>query len=388
MTAKIVKSPNYDVKNLESAIAEAISDLGISLAGKKTAVLKPNIVICTKPGSAIITHPAIVEALINVLEKNGIENIIIAEGPGLGADEINFFNVSGYADLAVKKNVNLLNLNQTERTELKWKFGSIYIPKVILEADLYIDLPKMKTHGQTVVTLALKNQKGILSRADKKRFHKLGLHEPIVELAKVVKPHLVIVDAIEGMEGEGPLNGKKKKVGVLIIGTNILEVDIVSCGIMGIDYKTVDHLMYGIQEKIGPEVPDVIGSSIQETCIRFKVANPQYGKLLNVYSWRTPYACSMCLESFTIAVKYSIWHPRYWITFLPKFTYYAVLRQLNIVQGKHTPLPDARGEVICLGDCTRELAETHNLKHIKGCPPDYRTILEVFSQKKSDGKKK
>jgi uncharacterized protein (DUF362 family) len=387
MTVKIVKSPQYNVKSLEEQISKAICDLGISLKEKKTAVLKPNIVISAKPGSAIITHPAVVEALVNVLEKNGVENIIIAEGPGLGADETSFFKVSGYADLAARKKIRLINLNQSERTGLKWKYGSIYIPNLVLEADLYINLPKMKTHGQTVVTLGLKNQKGVLSSADKKKFHKLGLHEPLVELAKVVTPDLVIVDAIEAMEGEGPLNGKKKRVGALVIGTNSLETDIVCCGIMGIDYKTVDHLMYGIQEKIGPEVPELIGEKIKDVSTKFKEANKLYGKLLNVYSWRNPHACSMCIESFSIAVKYSIWHPRYWFTFLPKFTYYAVFRQLHIVQGKNTLIPDVKGEVICLGDCTRELAKKNNLKHIGGCPPDFRTILEVFSPAKSKKKK-
>jgi uncharacterized protein (DUF362 family) len=387
MTVNIVKSPRYDVKVLEQQISEAIRDLGISLKEKKTVVLKPNIVISAKPGSAIITHPAVAEALVNVLKTNGVENIIIAEGPGLGADEASFFRVSGYADLAARKNIRLVNLNHAERTELKWKFGSLNIPNIVLEADLYINLPKMKTHGQTAVTLGLKNQKGVLSLADKKRFHKLGLHEPLVELAKVVTPDLTIVDAIEAMEGEGPLNGKKKQVGALVIGTNSLETDIVCCGIMGIDYKKVDHLVYGIQEKIGPEVPDVTGAGIQAVSTKFQEANKLYGKLLNVYSWRNPHACSMCIESFSIAVKYSIWHPRYWFTFLPKFTYYAVFRQLNIVQGKHTGIPDAKGEVICLGDCTKELAKQHNLKHIAGCPPDFRTILEVFRPAGS-GKKK
>jgi len=387
MTVKIVHAPHYDVKRLEDQISGAIRDVGVSLQGKKTAVLKPNIVISAKPGSAIITHPAIVEALVNVLEKNGVENIIIAEGPGLGADEESFFRVSGYAGLAARKNIRLVNLNHAERTRLTWKYGMINIPNLVLEADLYINLPKMKTHGQTVVTLALKNQKGVLALADKKRFHKLGLHEPLVELEKVVRPDLVIIDGIEAMEGEGPLNGKKKKAGVLVVGTNCLETDIVSCGIMGIDYKTVDHLMYGITEKIGPEVPDLVGEKISDFSTKFLEANRQYGRLLNVYSWRNPHACSMCIESFTIAVKYAIWHPRYWFTFLPRFTYYAVFRQLNIVQGKHTGIPDAKGEVICLGDCTRELAEKNNLKHISGCPPDYRTILEVFSQQKTRQKK-
>lgn len=376
MTVTIVKTEKYDVASLENLISDAIKDLKFDMHNKRTAILKPNIVMPAKPKSAIITHPAIVEALINVLEENGFEDIIIGEGPGVGTDEIKAFESSGYSRLAVKKNVRLVNLNKAERTEIKWKYGTLKIPKIIIEADLYVNLPKMKTHGQTVVTLAMKNQKGILSRADKQKFHKLGLHEPLVELAKIVQPDLIIVDAIEGMEGEGPLNGKKKKVGALVIGTNLLEVDLVCCNIMGIVHKKVEHIIEGIKQNIGPEKPNLIGINIKEVRTNFKVANEKYGKFLNVYSWRNPYSCSMCIDSFSLAVKSSIWSPKYWITFLPKFIYYAVFKQINIIQGKHAEIPNVKGKVICLGDCTKEIAEKNNLIHIEGCPPNSRNILE------------
>jgi uncharacterized protein (DUF362 family) len=386
MTVKIIKSQKYDVKLLEQQISEAFSDLGLNLSNKSSAILKPNIVIPAKPGSAIITHPAVVEAVINVLEKYGIKDIVIGEGPGVGQDEIKAFEVSGYNKLALKKNINLINLNKADRIDLKWKYGSISIPKIVYDADLYVNLPKMKTHGQTVVTLAMKNQKGILSRADKQKFHKLGLHEPLVELAKIVKPHLIIVDAIKGMEGEGPLNGKKKKVGALVIGTNLVETDAACCNIMGIDYEKVEHINEGIKQHIGPESPDSTGFNKKEFVVNFKKANIKYGRFLNVYSWRNPYACSMCIDSFSLAVKSSISNPKYWFIFLPKFSYYAIIKHLYIIQGKHAEIPDVKGKVICLGDCTKEIAENKNLKHIEGCPPESSKILELFHKVKSHSK--
>lgn len=378
MTVKIIKSPKYDVKFIERQISEALNDLGLDLSNKTSALLKPNIVIPAKPGSAIITHPAVVEAMINVLEKKGIKDIVIGEGPGVGADETKAFELSGYKKLAAKKNVKLINLNKAERVEMQWKYGAVRLPKLVLESDLYINMPKMKTHGQTVVTLAMKNQKGLLSRTDKQKFHKLGLHEPLVELAKIIQPHLVVVDAIEGMEGEGPLNGKKKKVGALVIGTNQVETDTVCCEIMGIDPKKVEHLAEGIKQKLGPEKPEIIGANIKEVKTVFVKADEKYGQFLNVYSCRNPYACSMCIDSFTLAVKSSIWSPKYWLTFLPKFTYYAILKHLYIIQGKHAEIPDTKGKVICLGDCTKEIAQKHNLTHIKGCPPSTSNIFDSF----------
>ena len=110
MTVKIIKAEKYDVSALEGLIKDAIKDLKLNLKNKKTAVLKPNIVIPAKPGSAIITHPAITEAVINVLEDYGFEDIIIGEGPGVGADEIKAFELSGYSKLAASPARWLLSL--------------------------------------------------------------------------------------------------------------------------------------------------------------------------------------------------------------------------------------------------------------------------------------
>ena len=381
MSVKIVKAEKYDVKLLQHLIRDATKELGLNLQNKKTAVLKPNIVIPVKPNSAIITHPAVVEATIDVLKKSGFEDIVIAEGPGLGADGSRIFELSNYKKL--EKKVKLINLNNAERTELKWKYGTLKIPKIVVEADLYVNLPKMKTHGQTVVTLAMKNQKGLLLNADKKRFHMLGLHEPIVELAKLVKPDLVIVDAIEAMEGEGPLNGKKKKINALVLGTNLLETDITCCEIMGIDYNNVEHIKKGIKQKIGPEKSNFLGVPVEKVKTNFKKANEKYGNILNIYSWRNPYACSMCIESFTIAVKSSIRIPKYWLTFIPKFAYYAVFKRIDIIQGLHAKIPDEHGKIICLGDCTKKIAKENNLTHINGCPPSSKDILNALIKGKN-----
>lgn len=381
MSVKIVRAEKYGVKLLEHLIRGAIEELGLNLENKKTALLKPNIVIPAKPKSAIITHPAVVEAMINVLKEKGFEDIVIGEGAGLGADESAIFETSGYKKLE-KNGVSLVNLNKAERVEINWKYGTLKIPKIVAEADLYVNIPKMKTHGQTTVTLAMKNQKGILSDADKKRFHLLGLHEPIVELAKVVKPNLTVVDAVEAMEGEGPLRGKRKKVGVLVIGTNLLEVDMACCEIMGIEYEKVRHIKGGIIQNIGPGEPRRAGVSIGEVKASFKRANEKHGHILKVYSWRNPYACSMCIDSFTLAVKSAIRNPKYWLMFIPKFAYLAIFKRVDIIQGLHAEIPAKHGIIICLGDCTREIAKENGFMYVKGCPPNSKDIIEALMKVK------
>lgn len=376
MTVRIVKAEKYDVKRLKPLIRDAIEELGLNLENKKTAILKPNIVIPAKPKSAIITHPAVVEAVAAVLKEKGFEDIVIGEGAGLGADENRIFETSGYKKLE-KAGIRFINLNKAERVEIKWKYDILRIPKIVAEADLFVNMPKMKTHGQTVVTLSIKNQKGLLSNADKMKFHKLGLHEPLVELAKVIKPDLVIVDGIAAMEGEGPLRGKKKKVGALVIGTNLLEVDMACCKIMDIHREEVEHLKIGVREIIGPEKPDLL-DKVGDVKTSFTRANEKCGNILNVYSWRNPYACSMCIDSFTLAVKSAIRSPKYWLTFIPKFTYLALFERIDIIQGFHAQIPDNHGRIICLGDCTKEIAKGNGFMHVKGCPPKSKDILEAL----------
>jgi len=140
---------------------------------------------------------------------------------------------------------------------------------------------------------------------------------------------------------------------------------------MGIDYETVEHIAKGIQN-LGPKKTTM---NIQEV-IRFKQANQRYGRFLNVYSCRNPYACSMCIHSFSLAVKSSMYNPRYWLTFIPKFAYYALFKHMYIVQGRHAEIPDVKGKIICLGDCTKKIAEKNHLTHINGCPPDSMSILK------------
>ena len=389
MRVKVVKA-EYDLRVLKRAICEAIEDLGINLQKrrkKRKALLKPNIVIPAKPSSAIITHPSVVQAVAEVLLDAGFEEIVVGEGAGLGADEAKIFKISRYRKLE-RENIRLLNLNRAERAEIRWKYGTLSVPKVLLDADFYVNLPKMKTHGNTTVTLSIKNQKGLLKNADKKRFHKLGLHEPLAALARAIQPDLIVVDAVECMEGEGPLNGKKKKVGALVVGTNLVAVDIACCEIMGIEWRKVEHIKlalraFGLNE--ANYEPEILGS-VEEVRTKFKPAG-EFGRILHVYSWRNPYACSMCIDAFSLAVKSAVRKPKYWFSFFPKFLYEATFKRIDIIQGLNAKIPKNHGKIICLGDCTKKIAEKYGFTHVKGCPPRAEDILKALKNEKN-GKNK
>jgi uncharacterized protein (DUF362 family) len=368
----------HRLADVRGAISRGLDGLGLDVSGRRTAFIKPNLVIAAKPRTAIITHPVVVEAIVEELRDRGVSSISVGDGPGVGLDVDRVFKVTGYDRLCERLGVELINLNRAERRSFHWKYGELGVPSVALESDLYINVPKLKTHGYTTVTLSMKNHKGLLSEPDKKRDHQLGLHDPLAQHAAIRPPDLIVLDGITGMEGDGPMHGKVVRSRVFAMGTNMLEVDCVAARLMGFDPMKIHHLRIADELGLGEVDPDVIGTAPAR---KFEPANEAFGRMVNIYSWRDPTACSMCIDSFSGAVRLAIRHPRYWFTLIPKLGYWGVFGKLHIVQGKAARLPGRPGRVVCLGQCTRDLAESEGLTHLPGCPPTPEDVAETLRRK-------
>ena len=365
----------YRLDSVRSTIGRALDELGVDLSGKRTAFIKPNLVIAAKPRTAVVTHPVVVEALVAVLRERGVTSISVGDGPGIGLDVDEVFRVTGYSKLAERLGVDLVNLNTTELRKRDRKYGKLGVPAIVEDTDLYVNVPKLKTHGYTTVTLAVKNHKGLLSEADKKRDHQLGLHDPLAQHASIRPPDLIVLDGITGIEGDGPLHGKVVKSGVFAVGTNMVEVDAVAARLIGFDPMRIEHLRLAHELGAGDVDPEVKGTAPSR---RFEPANEVFGRVVNIYSWRDPTACSMCIDSFSGAVHLAVRKPKYWFTLVPKLAYWGVFGKLHIIQGKGAELPQQPGRVVCLGQCTRGLAESEGLTHLSGCPPTPEEVAETL----------
>lgn len=377
MSVFFERSRDYSVEEIAGFVRRALDGIGLEIEGRKTALVKPNLVIAAKPRTAVVTHPAVTEAVISVLRERGIDRITIADGPGVGLDVAEVFRVTGYADLAARLGVELVSFNDAERREREWKYGTLGVPAALEDADLYVNIPKLKTHGYTKVTLSVKNHKGMLSEPDKKRDHQLGLHDPLAQHAAICPPHLIIVDGIVGLEGDGPLNGRPIRSRMLAAGTNMVEVDAACARFMGFDPAEIRHLAFAEELGAGSLEPEVLG---ELPPVRFEPANEQYGRVMNIYSWRDCTACSMCIDSFSAAVRLAVHEPRYWLTLVPKLVFWGFFGKLHIVQGKKATMPPERGRVVCLGRCTKGLAQKEALVHIPGCPPSARDVAETLKR--------
>jgi len=376
---KVIK---YARGPLEASITRAFEELRVDLRGKASAFIKVNVVRPAKPSSAVVTHPAVVEALIGVLRAGGIREITIGEGPAVGVDVARAFARSGYSALARKMNVRLLDLHKSERVKKDWAYGVLELPSDVLSSDLYVNAAKMKTHYHTGVTLSIKSQQGLLTPQAKKANHRdRDLHRSLMEIARVIKPHLVIIDGVESMEGEGPTEGRKKKTGVMVYGDDPFETDIACCRFMGIDPMGIPHLKCAIEKGLAGNEPEIRGSAYRSGT-PFTMPSPKPKRILNFYSWKNYRACAEDDHCFEEAIHYALVRPRYWLTFFPKFLSFVLLGKFHLLRGKEAPVPEMTGRLLCIGDCCRDVADKAGASFVPGCPPRPEDILKTVSRMK------
>src|SRR5207247_3131691 len=125
------------------------------------------------------------------------------------------------------------------------------LPRFMQEA-CFINLPVLKTHVVSTMTLGMKNPMGILPRPDRRAMHTLGIAQCIVDMNRGIKPDLTIVDGSVGQDGEGPLSGDKADLQVLVAGRNSLAVDLACCQLVGIKRRDTPHLNLPLEQLAKP----------------------------------------------------------------------------------------------------------------------------------------
>lgn len=333
---------------------------------KDKIFMKPNIVDAANPRTGVITHPKIVEALVKYFQNLGKE-IVIGEGTGFFNSDEKFeklINETGYAKLEQLYGVKIENLEKTVRMKRIWKYGEILLPKY-LETHEYINIPTLKTHFVCTVTLALKNQKGLLTFAEKKNFHKTDLNGMIRELATIAVPQLTVMNGIYCCEGTGPavVGSKPKRMQLLIAGTDQIEVDNVSARIMGFDPAQIPHI------PLRTDI-DIRGCTIEEVQSPFKPPLP-YLQIQNIYAYSDDKGCTSCSMNVSRSAL--------------KIFYTTELRdqlvtkgEIDLLIGTHTLPATPSPTVICFGNCAKVVAEKFHLPFIKGCPPDYHEFINYL----------
>ena len=238
MTRVLIEPARYD--NVAKAIDKAFEVFSLELSAKKI-LIKPNVLRASNADEGIVTHPAVLRAVVEKVESFGPSSIVVGDNPGIfsyGANEASF-QQAGLMEAAkgYYRNIGEDSL----LVDFDSKFGPrVSISRVVLEADVVISLPKFKTHGLTVITGAIKNSYGYLPGAQKAQLHRRAgspqrFHEVIVDVFRLRVPDLFIVDAVVGMEGNGPACPDLRDIGLILASDNAVALDAVIATMMGCD---------------------------------------------------------------------------------------------------------------------------------------------------------
>jgi uncharacterized protein (DUF362 family) len=354
-------------RTAEAHIGEALRLLDYRPA-RRQILLKPNLLTAPRwlplggTSRASITDLRFLEALLRVFEGY---DVTIAESALAGRDTGKVLAQTGVIDLARRYGARVVNLDETERIEVPWAYGTLHLP-ALLATHEYINVPKLKTHVLTGVTLGCKNQKGLLTAATKVRFHQsIGVHRAIAALLDAVRPDLTIVDGIVGMDGAGPTDGRARRARLIVAGRDVRAVDVACCDLMSVPLEQVEHLS---------RVPyRIVGEQVDRVRLRFEA--PRVARIAYVHIHAATRTCSRCLESMHDGAA-ALWRsPRHVL----RGAWRCILHRTDVILGHEDEIPPtARGRIVCYGHCTRALAERYGLPWIPGCPPAPEDHLALY----------
>jgi uncharacterized protein (DUF362 family)/ferredoxin len=232
------------LRQVAIAIRQLVDSATLPVQPDARILLKPNLNNDLSALTGNSTDLRVLAALIRALQERGYANITIADGPNIGTYRkgIDVFGRLGVRALARHFDVQLLDLNQAPSVvEVELVTGPVRVAEICLQADCLISLPKIKTHAEAGMSAAVKNLMGCVVGADKRLMH-ADLAANLVRLNEVVRPALILVDGLIGMEGNGPGDGRPKRIDLLLAGSDPFLVDLLLARLVGLDKDGIYYL--------------------------------------------------------------------------------------------------------------------------------------------------
>ena len=358
------------------ALLQALDGVGEKPVARGDCVLiKPNLYEPNAPDSGEITNPRVVEAVARYCLDAGAGRVIIGEGPSYYQSESRLrpcFTQTGISEVADRLGIEWVLFDEhkyrTFNNISKATPDEFRVTEFAFSCDKLLNVPVLKTHYQTTVTLAMKNLKGCLKREDKPRFHSKNLEGAIVELNKIVRPTINIIDATARTIGSIGSSYRGQPIGVrlLLTSTDAVAVDAVGTALMGIDPNDVPTVTLGAAAGLGENdltKIDIIGEELKR--LNFKVNLPQEQLRQSFPQLEisgTERACSGCL--------------------IPLLSNLLILSErgarlempLRICVGTEPDIPEDR-DYLLVGDCAI-IEDGEEARCITGCPPDREEIRQ------------
>ena len=377
-TVSIVRGPRSpDSKMILCMVRRAVGLVG-GMGGIVdegcTMALKPNIVTGKRSGRGVTTDPRVVEAIIKLAFEAGAGEVLVVEGSGYGAPTAEAFELSGIRETAERNGAGVVDVDEDELVEVEVPdpliLSRVSVSRRFYEADVRVNVPVMKTHDQMLMTLGMKNMKGVIPKPQKRLFHRIGLAKAIVDLNKAVPLGLTVVDAIHAMEGLGPSFGDVFEMDVIMAGTDVYSLDVVGARVMGFAPEEVEYLKLASEQGLvsleGADI-EVVGEPVCAVAHSFKRPPmdlaPQEGITIIERG-----ACSACRGTIR-----SVFYDLKQMRLLPE------VRDLIIVVGPQAEIPeDLEGTLLVMGTCLRRLEGDG--RYVLGCPPNNDKMIEAIRE--------
>jgi uncharacterized protein (DUF362 family)/Pyruvate/2-oxoacid:ferredoxin oxidoreductase delta subunit len=269
----LVRCSEYRDDLLEEAVGQSLANIGFppeSFENKKVA-LKPNCLASSAADRAVITHPAFFRAVAKIVRDHG-GRVVLVESPAMEPLQ-RVLRKGGYGPVLEELGVTVPSdggkgvvLNPKDR-----RFRRFEVLGPVLDADILISLPKLKTHGLTTITCAVKNLFGLIPGLQKSRWHLkapgkeafaellLDLNEALLYGAGAPARILHVADAVVGLEGNGPgPSGTARPIGAVLAGTGAVATDLVAAELLGFDYRSIPSVKSGLERGLDVSSPEEI----------------------------------------------------------------------------------------------------------------------------------
>lgn len=394
MSKNIVSIVKYE-KPLES-VRKAInlSKLFEGIPKDSKIFIKPNIVYWSSyphPKWGVITTSRVMEDVVTLLKEQGIDDITIGEGFGSNEAAEDAFKKLGYNLLKERFGVKLVNTldKPTEKIDMGCDF-KVNFSSEPLKADYIISIPVLKTHSQAHVSLGIKNLKGFINIASRKKFHSADpekdLHYNVAKLANNIPPVLTIIDGIYTLERGPSMDGKAHKSNILIASKDVLSADLVGTKLLGIEPSSVPHLVIAAKDrdrKIDFSDVEIVGEKVEalvkphEWEFLYNEAGdlplPFYSRQFKGIKYRR-YDTSMCtycsaINGLLLILIKNAWNGE-------------SFGEIEFLTGKMMEPSPGMNKTILVGQCQYNKNKDHpNIKEmipIRGCPPSMEDVKEAF----------
>ena len=254
-TDTIAVTRTFDgIEKAAHRVIEQIGGMASVMQGASIAILKPNFVAGRNAATGSTTSFALLKAVAEEVRACGAEPVL-CETPGTEFDREATYTILGVEKFCAENAIRILRVDP-EGGAQDWielhptgakRLHCFRVPRILNEAR-FINLPVLKTHVVSIMTLGMKNPMGILPRPDRRSMHTFGIDQCIVDMNLGLKPDLTIVDGSVGQDGEGPLYGDKADLQVLVAGRESLAVDLVCCQLVGVKPRDIPHLKLALEQ--------------------------------------------------------------------------------------------------------------------------------------------